>query len=148
MVAKIEIKAREAASRPEPIEAETPAADPTTELEVAQQALDQAVRLSDAEKLGALIAPGAQLWGPGGQALERNQWLGGYASNRTQQVVIDTTDEATNLFGDTAVTSVVQRTRVKNGRRTVSGHFRITYTWVRAEGAWKLAALQYTPLAS
>jgi hypothetical protein len=143
MAVKIDIKQRE---RPEPTQPEAPVVDPASELEAAHVTLDQALRLGDAETLQKLLAPNAQLWGPGGQVLERQQWLAGYASSREQQVVVESTEELTNLYGDTAVTSVVQHTRVRHGRRQVSGHFRITYTWARTDDAWRLAAVQYTPL--
>jgi hypothetical protein len=131
--------------KPEEKEEET-AIDPKETVLAAHHQLDQALVLSDHEKVEKLVAKECQLVGPRGQNLERDEWMRAHASNHDQQVAIDTGGETVEVFGDAAVLVGSETAKLRFDKKVVQSQFRVSQTWVKDGDDWKLASLQYTPV--
>ncbi|PZS02903.1 MAG: nuclear transport factor 2 family protein [Candidatus Chloroheliales bacterium] len=84
--------------------------------------------------------------GPRGFMLNRDAWLGRYASGLKYEAL--NLDEAqVRSYGDTAVVTARQIQQGKYGEHDSSGQFRITLILVKQPGGWMLAGEQLSPIA-
>jgi hypothetical protein len=132
--------------KPEKEEAEEKEIDPRETVLAAHHQLDQALVLSDHEKVEKLVTKECQFVGPRGQNLERDEWMKAHASNHNQQVAIDTGGETVEVFGDAAVLVGSETAKLRFEKRVVQSQFRVSQTWIKDGADWKLAGLQYTPV--
>jgi hypothetical protein len=142
-----EHEARSEQRREKPEEpAEETEIDPKETVLSAHHQLDQALVLSDRDKVEKLVAKECVFVGPRGQNLERDEWMAAHESNRDQQVAIDTGGEVVEVYGDAAVLVGSETAKLRFDKKVVQSQFRVSQTWVKEGEDWKLAALQYTPV--
>jgi hypothetical protein len=125
---------------------EEKAIDPRETVLSAHHQLDQALVLSDHDKVEKLVAKECRFVGPRGQDLDRDEWMAAHGSNRDQQVAIDTGGESVEVYGDAAVLVGHETAKLRFDKKVVESHFRVSQTWVKDGDDWKLASLQYTPV--
>jgi hypothetical protein len=113
-----------------------------------QDRFDQAELTGDRDTLRELIADGFQSIGPRGFVLDKDQWI-----DRHDQFVyhvLDTSETDVQVHGDDddiAIVRNVQRNRATYRGQDIAASTRVTQVWIRQDGRWQLAAIQFSPLA-
>jgi len=110
-----------------------------------QDQFDQAELAGDRDKLRQLIDADFVSIGPRGFLLDREQWI-----DRHDEFVyqtLETSDVDVRVHERTAIVRDVQRTRSRYQDQQLLFAFRVGQVWVRRNGDWKLAAIQFSPLA-
>jgi hypothetical protein len=110
-----------------------------------QQEFDAAELNDDRDALGRLIAQDFQSIGPRGFMLDKDQWIGRH--DRFHYAALETSDHEVWLYDQAAIVRNVQRnTGVHDGQE--SRHVvRVSQVWVNQAGEWRLAGIQFSPLA-
>ncbi|MCL4368995.1 MAG: nuclear transport factor 2 family protein [Actinobacteria bacterium] len=85
--------------------------------------------------------------GPLGFMLTKDEWLQRHRSGDLTYETHDLDEVEVRVYGDAAVTTgrVTQRAAYRG--RPMPGQFRTTLVWVRQEGVWRLAGLQFSAIA-
>lgn len=110
-----------------------------------QQRFDAAELAADAESLRELLADDFQSIGPKGYVLDKDQWIGRHA--QFQYHALDTSRLDVRMYGDTAIVRNVQSNKATSHGRAVALRVRVSQVWVKQEGAWRLAGIQFSPMA-
>jgi ketosteroid isomerase-like protein len=110
-----------------------------------QHRFDRAELAADRDTLRELIAEDFLSIGPRGFVLDKQQWIDRHDRFRYEE--LDTAELDVRLFGDTAVVRDVQRNRAVHDGAPVAVTARVGQVWVRQDARWRLAAIQFSPLA-
>ncbi|MBT2224870.1 nuclear transport factor 2 family protein [Nonomuraea sp. NEAU-A123] len=110
-----------------------------------QQQFDAAELAADAERLRELLADDFQSIGPKGYVLDKDQWIGRHA--QFQYHALDTSQIDVRMYGDTAIVRNVQSNKATSHGRAVALRVRVSQVWVKQEGTWRLAGIQFSPMA-
>ncbi len=110
-----------------------------------QNEFDRAELAGDRETLERLIAPDFQSIGPKGFVLTKEQWIGRHGKFRYHQ--LDTSELDIQVYDRTAIVRDLQRNRATHGDDEVALAVRVSQVWVDQQGEWRLAAIQFSPLA-
>jgi hypothetical protein len=110
-----------------------------------QNEFDRAELEADAGKLDTLIADDFQSIGPKGFVLDKRQWIGRH--KQFQYHELTTSDMDIHLYDKTAIVRDVQRNRATYDGNEVNVATRVSQVWVEQNGGWRLAAIQFSPLA-
>lgn len=103
-----------------------------------QQRFDRAELDDDRDTLGELIDQEFMSIGPRGFLLDKQQWIDRHDFFTYHE--LDVSEVDIRLFADTAIVRAVQRNQA-----TSHGH--VSHVWVRRADAWRLAGIQFSPLA-
>ncbi|MFG1959460.1 DUF4440 domain-containing protein [Nonomuraea sp. NPDC049028] len=120
----------------------------TTEKETVlglQRQFDAAELAADAGRLRELLADDFQSIGPKGYVLDKEQWIGRHA--QFQYHALDTSQIDIRMYGDAAIVRNVQSNQATSHGRAVALRVRVSQTWVRQKGSWRLAGIQFSPMA-
>jgi hypothetical protein len=81
-----------------------------------------------------------------GQVLTRADIIDMRKTGQVKYSSLDPSEQKVRLYGDTAVFSGVVNMQGTMKGRDISGKYRISQTWVKQGGNWKLASMQSTKI--
>jgi hypothetical protein len=110
-----------------------------------QDRFDRAERRGDRESLRQLIADDFLSIGPRGFVLDKQGWIDRHDEFTYQQ--LETSEMDLRHYGDTTVVRDVQRNQATYRDQHVTANTRVGQVWVRQDEAWRLVAIQFSPLA-
>jgi ketosteroid isomerase-like protein len=110
-----------------------------------QERFDQAELTGDRDTLGDLIVDDFQSIGPRGFVLTKEQWIGRHGEFVYNELA--TSDMSVHDYGETAIVRNIQRNRATYQGRDVAVNTRVSQVWVVQGDRWRLAAIQFSPLA-
>jgi hypothetical protein len=110
-----------------------------------QEAFDQAELDGDRAKLAELIDDDFVWIGPRGFLLDKEQWIDRH--DKFSYDELETSEWDVRVHDGTAIVRDVQRNRSRYGAEQLEFAFRVGQVWLRQNGDWKLAAIQFSPLA-
>jgi ketosteroid isomerase-like protein len=114
-------------------------------IEQAQNRFDAAELAGDTETLENLLTDDFQSIGPKGFVLTKPEWIGRHVHFTYH--ALDVSEVDVRVYGDAAIVRNIQRNRATyNGNETAIA-VRVSQTWVRQGDAWRLAGIQFSPLA-
>jgi hypothetical protein len=117
-----------------------------TDIARAQQRFDAAELAADTETLQELLAEDFLSIGPKGFVLTKSEWIDRHVHFTYHALDTDDVDIRT-YNSDTAIVRNVQRNRATYQGNESEIAVRVSQTWVRQGGAWRLAGIQFSPLA-
>ena len=85
--------------------------------------------------------------GPRGFMLTRSEWLDRHASGDLKYRSIDVDEIEVRPYGDAALVTSVQTQDGSYQSHDIKGSFRTSQLMVRDGGHWRLASIQYSPIA-
>jgi ketosteroid isomerase-like protein len=101
----------------------------------------------DVTTLDELAIEDFTLVGPFGFVLDKAQWLDRYRSGDLVTSELDWHDLRVREIGDTALVVGVHEQQASYRGTPSNGLFRSTHVWVRANGGWRLAGTQLSPIS-
>ena len=110
-----------------------------------QHRFDAAELTGDRDTLGELIADDFLSIGPKGFMLDRSEWINRHALFNYE--ALDVTEMDIRIYDRTAIVRTVQRNRATYDSERVAIAVRVGQVWVRQDDEWRLAAIQFSPLA-
>jgi hypothetical protein len=110
-----------------------------------QNRFDAAELAGDRDTLRELIADDFLSIGPKGFVLDRSEWIDRHELFNYE--ALDVTEVDIRLYDRTAIVRTIQRNRATYGAERVAIAVRVGQVWVRQVDAWRLAAIQFSPLA-
>lgn len=111
----------------------------------AQRRFDDAELRDDRVALQELLHKDFQSIGPRGFVLDKDQWIG--RRDYFTYFELDVQEVDARLFGAAAIVRSVQRSHGDSSGHDVRLATRVSQTWVKDDGAWRLAGIQFSPLA-
>jgi ketosteroid isomerase-like protein len=111
-----------------------------------QDEFHAALLRGDAGVLDSMVADDCRIIGPKGFFIDRKEWIGTHEDSEYRQVRLESRDVELQTYGDTAIRWEVQDSQCVYKGETIDGLFRVTQVWIRQDGRWRLASLQYTSL--
>jgi ketosteroid isomerase-like protein len=115
------------------------------DVRAAQERFDRAELAADPDTLRELIADDFLSIGPKGFVLDREQWIGRHVHFTYHE--LETSEMDIRRYGDTAIVRDVQRNQATWQDDDVQVNTRVSQVWVRQDGRWRLAGIQFSPLA-
>ncbi|HEU5430058.1 MAG TPA: nuclear transport factor 2 family protein [Thermomicrobiales bacterium] len=85
--------------------------------------------------------------GPRGFVLTKAQWIDRIQSGDLRYESIELDDLSTRRYDDAAIVVAREQQRATYRGHDASGQFRTTLVFIRAGNAWRLASLQFSPIA-
>ncbi|MBO3748718.1 nuclear transport factor 2 family protein [Streptosporangiaceae bacterium NEAU-GS5] len=116
-------------------------------LHAIQEEFHAALLRGDAGVLTSVVAEDCRIIGPKGFFIDRDEWIRTHKDSDYQQVRLESREVERQSHGDTALRWEVQESRCVFKGQVIDGLFRVTQVWIRAEGQWRLASLQYTAIS-
>jgi ketosteroid isomerase-like protein len=110
-----------------------------------QREFDTAELQADADTLRRLLADDFLSVGPKGFVLDKEEWVNRHVHFRYES--LETSDMDIRLYGETAIVRTIQRNRATYKDQRVELAVRVTQVWVKQQGQWRMAAIQFSPLA-
>jgi ketosteroid isomerase-like protein len=110
-----------------------------------QRQFDLAELAADAERLRDLLTDDFRSIGPKGYVLDKEQWIGRHA--QFQYHSLDTSELDIRMYGDAAIVRNVQSNKATSHGRPVALRVRVSQTWVKQQGSWRLAGIQFSSMA-
>ena len=109
-----------------------------------QRAFDRAELEGDREALARLLTDDFVSIGPKGFVLDKPAWIGRHAQFKYQS--LQTSDVDLREYDGAAIVRNVQENQATYNGQQIAITVRVSQTWVRVNGAWKLAGIQFSPL--
>ena len=110
-----------------------------------QERFDTAELDDDRDVLQELIAEDFQSIGPRGFVLDKEQWINRH--DHFHYAVLETSEHEVRLYDGAAIVRNVQRnTGIHDGQES-QYVMRVGQIWVNHLGQWRLAGIQFSPLA-
>jgi len=116
-------------------------------LEKLAQALANAERKGDVAFLAHTLADDFVGIGPRGFILTKDEWLARHKSGDLRYESFELDEVKIRVYGDAAVLTGRETTKVKYRGQDQQGQFRTTEVFVTQDGRWRLAGLQLSPIA-
>lgn len=110
-----------------------------------QDEFDRAELHADAETLERLLADDFLSIGPRGFLLDKEEWIGRHVHFTYHE--LETSEMDIRLYDRTAIVRNVQRNRATYKNQHVELAVRVSQVWVNQQDGWRLAAIQFSPLA-
>jgi hypothetical protein len=110
-----------------------------------QHRFDRAELVADRDTLEELIAEDFLSIGPRGFVLDKRQWIDRHDAFAYQ--ALDTSELDVREYLGAAVVRTVQRNRATYADQHVQIATRVCQVWVDQESRWRLASIQFSPLA-
>ncbi len=111
-----------------------------------QHRFDEAELHADREALEELIADDFRSIGPKGFVMNKRQWIDRHGQFRYHE--LRTSEMEAVRYGDAAIVRDVQTNHASYGDQEVRLSVRVSQTWVKHEGCWRLAGIQFSPMAA
>ena len=116
-------------------------------LEKLAQDLTEAERRNDVAFLAHSLADDFVGIGPRGFMLTKDEWLARHKSGDLRYESFELDEVKIRVYGDAAVLTGRETTKVKYRGQDQQGQFRTTEIFVKQHGQWRLAGLQLSPIA-
>jgi len=116
-------------------------------LEKLAQDLTKAERKGDVAFLDHTLADDFVGIGPRGFMLTKAEWLARHKSGDLRYESFELDEVKIRVYGDAAVLTGRETTKVKYRGQDQQGQFRTTEVFVKQDGRWRLAGLQLSPIA-
>ena len=116
-------------------------------LEKLAQDLTNAERKGDVAFLAHTLADDFVGIGPRGFILTKDEWLARHKSGDLRYESFELDEVKIRVYGDAAVLTGRETTKVKYRGQDQQGQFRTTEVFVKQDGRWRLAGLQLSPIA-
>jgi hypothetical protein len=110
-----------------------------------QEEFDQAELHDDRERLRELLDDEFVSIGPRGFLLDKEQWIDRH--DEFAYETLETSEMDVRVYDGSAIVRDVQRNRSRYREQQLEFAFRVGQVWVQRDGVWKLAAIQFSPLA-
>ena len=110
-----------------------------------QSTFDTAELNADAETVDRLIADDFLSIGPRGFVLDKKEWIDRHV--HFEYHALETSDMDIRLYGRTAIVRDIQRNKAIYKDQQVELAVRVSQVWVNQDDKWRLAAIQFSPLA-
>jgi hypothetical protein len=110
-----------------------------------QNEFDTAELHADTETLQRLLADDFLSIGPKGFVLDKQEWIERHVHFTYHALDIDDID--IRLHDNTAIVRDIQRNRASYKNEHIELAFRVSQVWVQQQEEWRLAAIQFSPLA-
>lgn len=117
----------------------------TREIGQIQDRFDLAELQDDRDTLQYLIDDAFVSIGPKGYVLDKHQWISRHEFFTYHE--LDVSDIDILVFGDTAIVRGIQRNHATSSGREVRINTRASQVWILRKGTWRLAGIQFSPLA-
>jgi len=111
-----------------------------------QRRFDRAELEADKAALEDLIVDDFLSIGPKGFVLDKREWIDRHGMFTYQS--LETSELDVREYGDTAIVRTVQRNRATYADQPVDVTVRVCQVWVDQGGQWRLASIQFSPLAA
>ena len=118
-----------------------------TELTEFEHAWSDAEVRGDRTKLDTLLTEQFVGVGPRGFLLTKAEWLDRHASGDLKYRSIEVDEIEVHPYGDAALVTSVQSQDGSYQAHDIRGSFRTSQLMVRDDGQWRLASIQYSPMA-
>lgn len=112
----------------------------------AQQEFDDAERSGDRAVLSRLLTDDFMSIGPKGFALDKAAWIGRHAQFR--YLALEVSEVDVRLYEQAAIIRNKQHNRSLYQEKELTIDVRVSQTWVRVQGEWRLAGIQFSPIGS
>jgi hypothetical protein len=116
------------------------------EVTAVQNRFDEAELRADRVVLEELIADDFRSIGPKGFLLDKRQWIDRHDRFRYHE--LHTSEMEVREYGDAAIVRNVQTNHASYGDQEVRLSVRVSQTWVRRDGRWQIAGIQFSPMAA
>ncbi len=110
-----------------------------------QNEFDRAELHADAEALQRLLVDDFLSIGPRGFVLDKQEWIDRHVHFTYHE--LGTSELDVRLYDKTAIVRNVQRNRATYKDQQVELAVRVSQVWVHLRDGWRLAAIQFSPLA-
>ena len=112
-----------------------------------QDRVNRALLGGDWAALSELVAPDAQITGPRGYVISRDNWINVHREGAYEQVRLDVVESAVHTYDTAGVRFDLVESECLYHGEEIKGRFRVSQFWVTAGGRWQLASVQYTTAA-
>jgi hypothetical protein len=116
------------------------------EVLAAQNRFDAAELHDDRGALDELIAEDFRSIGPKGFVLDKRQWIDRHDNFRYHE--LKTSEIEVRRYGDAAIVRNLQTNHATHDYDDVRLTVRVSQTWVKLEGRWQIAGIQFSPMAA
>ena len=110
-----------------------------------QNELDQAELEADSLTLERLIADDFLSIGPKGFVLDKREWIGRHVHFTYH--ALDVSEMDIRLYDNAAIVRTIQRNKASYKDQKVELAVRVSQVWVQQAAEWRMAAIQFSPLA-
>jgi len=110
-----------------------------------QDEFDRAELHADRETLQRLLADDFVSIGPKGFLLDKQAWIDRHDLFEYQE--LQTSELDIRVYDGTAIVRDVQRNKARYKDERVELAVRVSQVWVKQQDDWRLAAIQFSPLA-
>jgi ketosteroid isomerase-like protein len=110
-----------------------------------QQAFDEAELAADTTALQELLTEDFLSIGPRGFVLTKEEWIGRHVHFTYH--ALDTSEVDVRLYDRAAIVRNVQSNRATYSGEETQLQVRVSQTWVDQDGTWRLAGIQFSPMA-
>ena|SRR2546426_8149718 len=110
-----------------------------------QNKFDKAELHGDRETLRELLADDFLSIGPKGFVLNKEEWVNRHDQFKYHELTTSEMDIRT--YDKTAIVRNIQRNKAQYDNHPVQVATRVTQVWVNQKEQWRLAAIQFSPLA-
>ena len=123
----------------------TPGSETKGKIRDVQNEFDKAELHADTKKLDQVLTDDFLSIGPRGFVLNKEQWINRHKQFRYEQ--LDTSEMNIRLYGDTAIVTDIQKNKATFNNEPVSLSVRVSQVWIHENSQWKLASIQFSPMA-
>lgn len=116
--------------------------DSTTELELAETSLQDAVRTRDVEALEVLLHDDVRFMGPDGSVIGKEEDLAAHRSGALTISSLNEVSREVKRFGDTGITLVVLDIEGNSGDQPIAARLAYTRAWKLNGSTWQVIAAQ------
>ena len=110
-----------------------------------QREFDRAELEADAERLRELLTEDFLSIGPKGFVLDKEEWISRHGHFSYQALEISSVD--VRLYDKAAIVRNIQHNRATYKGDEVDLRVRVSQVWVQQQNQWRLAGIQFSPLA-
>lgn len=122
-------------------------ADTTRDVLTLSQDWANAERVSDTSRLADLLADDFVGIGPRGFMLTKAEWLGRHASGALRYDSLALDEVTVRPHAGAAIVTGHETDTVQYEGHPMQGDYRTTLVFVTQQGRWRLASLQFSPIA-
>jgi hypothetical protein len=110
-----------------------------------QEEFDRAELEGDTKKLRPLIAEDFISIGPRGFLMDKEAWIGRHV--HFKYLALESSEVDVRLYDGAAILRCIQRNRASFKGDEMAHAVRVSQVWVSQGEQWRLAAIQFSPLA-
>jgi hypothetical protein len=110
-----------------------------------QREFDEAELHADLDTLRRLLTDDFLSIGPKGFVLDKDAWVGRHVHFTYHE--LETSEVDVRAYERAAIVRNLQHNRATYQDQTMELTVRVSQTWVEQDGAWRLAGIQFSPVA-